>query len=213
MGVFCADLGPGPDRTGDLVAAAAKKPRLTRTDWLDIGIAALADPAAPALTVETVCARAGKTPGGFYFHFDGIEDYLAALAQRWRHKFTDALIEQTGGALPPAERLDRLNYLAVHLDQGVEQRMRRLAARQPQVARIVRDVDRRRTEYLAELYAASDRFTPASARALARAEYAAFVGLQQTEADAGADELLELYQEFLTLTGRKPDETKQSVRK
>lgn len=203
MGVLRADNNPGRDRAGDLVAAAIVKPRLTRTDWLEIGMSALADPDT-VLTVDEICRRAAKTVGGFYFHFDGIDDYLVSLARHWREKFTDALIEQTGGALPPAERLDRLNYLAVHLDHAVEQGMRRLAARDPQVDRIVRAVDRRRTDYLAQLYASSDRFTPASARALARIEYAAFVGMQQTEADADANELLELYQEFLKLTGRGP---------
>ncbi len=162
---------------------------------------ALAEPDT-VLTVDEICRRAAKTVGGFYFHFAGIDDYLASLARHWRVKFTDALIEQTGAAMPPAERLDRLNYLAVHLDHAVEQGMRRLAAREPQVAGIVRAVDRRRIGYLTELYASSDRFTAASAQALARIEYAAFVGMQQTEADTSADELLELYQEFLKLTGR-----------
>ena len=181
--------------------SAHKKRRLTRENWLEMGLAMLADPAT-VINVEEVCRKAGKTIGGFYFHFEGIDDYLHALAELWRKRFTDDLVRATHSALPSPKRLDLLNYLAVHLDANVEQGIRRLSAREPAVAGIVREVDAERTGYLADLYEASGSFTSAQASALARIEYAAFVGMQQTEIDSSPEELLALYKQFLALTGR-----------
>lgn len=176
--------------------------RLSREAWLEIGLSVAGDPAITAITIDDVCRKAGKTIGGFYAHFGGMDDFLLALANLWRERFTLDLFRSTRMALPPAMRLDLLNYLAIHLDGGVEQGIRRLSAREAAVAEIVHTVDRARTDYLAELYEASGRYTQRQARALARIEYAAFVGMQQTETGASAEDLLALYGEFLQLTGR-----------
>lgn len=185
------------------MAAGAQRPRrFSRSDWLDLGLEALAEAGPPGLTVEALCERARKTRGSFYSHFDGTEDFLSALAGHWRAAFTEALIEAANAQARPGARLDHLNRLAVRLDPSIEQGMRKLAASDAGVAQVCRDADARRMDYLAQLYEASGKYDAAQARALAQIEYAAFVGFQQIAPDASPADLRQLYQDFLQLTGR-----------
>jgi AcrR family transcriptional regulator len=178
------------------------KRRFARADWLDLGLEALAEAGPAGVTLEALCARAGKTRGSFYAHFASLPGFLAALAERWRETFTEALIVAAEQEVRTALRLDSLGRLAVHLDPRIEQGMRRLASLDNGVSRICRAVDERRSAYLAALYAASGRYSPDEAEALARIEYAAFVGFQQIWPDAAPDELLSAYRIFIRLTGR-----------
>ena len=184
------------------MSAAPARPRFARRDWLELGLAALAEAGPAGVTLEALCARAGKTRGSFYAHFAGIEAFLAALAGHWRELFTEALIIAAEEKPRPAAKLDHLNHLAVRLDPRIEQGMRRLSAFDEGVAGICRAVDARRTAYLSALYRASGRYTGEEAEALARIEYAAFVGMQQTMPGASPEELLATYRAFLRLTGR-----------
>ena len=181
---------------------AARPKRFARKDWLQLGLAALAEAGPAGLTVEALCARAGKTRGSFYSHFAGTEDFLGALAGHWRETFTEALIAAANRQGRPGARLDHLNQLAVRLDPRIEQGMRKLAAANAGVAHVCADADARRIAYLARLYEISGKFSRADAQALARIEYAAFVGFQQIAPDAGAAELRQVYQDFMKLTGR-----------
>lgn len=180
----------------------AARPRFSQGDWLELGLAALAEAGPAGVTLEALCARAGKTRGSFYAHFAGIEAFLAALAERWREFFTEALIVAAERQPRPAVKLDHLNRLAVRLDPRIEQGMRRLSALDEGVAAVCRAVDARRIGYLADLYRASGRYSDEEAQALARVEYAAFVGFQQIMPEAGSEALLATYRSFLTLTGR-----------
>ena len=49
--------------------------RFSRTDWLALGLAALAEDGPLGLTIAALCRRAGKTKGSFYAHFPAIEAY------------------------------------------------------------------------------------------------------------------------------------------
>lgn len=182
--------------------APLRHSRLSLGNWTQIGLDALTDPNVTDMTMEAVCAVAGKTRGSFYAHFTGMDEFLAAVAEAWESEFTDRLIAETAGALPSRERLDRLNHLAMRLDHGKEQAIRRIAARNAGVARVVHRVDAKRIAYLAGLYRRSGRYSSEDAHALARIEYAAFVGMQSTEQDASAADRRQLYRFFLKITGR-----------
>lgn len=180
----------------------AESSRLSQQDWLRLGLDSLREKGLAGMTIEALCQRAGKTRGSFYAHFDGIDQFLAALARHWRQEFTQVLIDQANLRRKPAERLDHLNQLAVRLDRDIEQGMRRLASVDSGVAAVCADVDQRRTDYLAGLYEASGKYGRDDARILAQIEYAAFVGLQQIIPHASAAQMRNMYQGFLRLTGR-----------
>ena len=177
-------------------------PRFRRDDWLALGLVALAEQGPAGLTIEALCRRAGKTKGSFYAHFPAIEAYLAALAGHWRETHTLRLMQETGKGGPAQERLVALDRMALALDVRVEQDMRRLAQLDTAVATTCAAVDRERIAYLEMLHGESGRFTPQEALALARVEYAAFLGFQQLDLGLSPPDLHDCYGTFMRLLVR-----------
>lgn len=202
MGAVRADRALRRDRA--LALTPPRPARFSRADWLALGLAALAEQGPAGLTVEALCRRAGKTKGSFYAHFEAIEAYLAALAAHWRETHTQRLMQEADKGEAADDRLMALDRMALALDARVEQGMRRLAQLDAGVAAVCAGVDRERIGYLARLHGETGRFRPQEALALARVEYAAFVGFQQLELGLAPDELHETYRAFLRLLGRAP---------
>lgn len=188
-------------RTGVVVVKAAAR-RFSQKDWLDLGLEALAEAGPAGVTIEALCRRGGKTKGSFYAHFVTSEAYLSALAEHWREAYTRRLVEAADTGEHPDARLSVLDQMALRLDSRVEQGMRRLAANDTAVRRVCIEVDRERIAYLAGLHRASGRFDDKNALALARLEYAAFIGFQQIDTGAGNAGAAESYRLLLKLAGR-----------
>ena len=55
--------------------------RLSAEDWLEVGYTVLAQEGVRALKVERLCQQAGVTRGSFYWHFEDIDNYRAALVE------------------------------------------------------------------------------------------------------------------------------------
>lgn len=178
--------------------------RFRRADWLALGLAALAEHGPAGLTIEALCRRADKTKGSFYAHFPAIETYLSALAGYWRETYTLRLMQEADRGAAAHDRLIALDKTALALDVRVEQGMRRLAQLDPGVAATCAEVDRERIVYLEKLHGESGRFSPAEALALARVEYAAFIGFQQLDLGLSPQELHDCYGAFMRLLVR-PD--------
>lgn len=178
--------------------------RFRRDDWLALGLAALAEHGPAGLTIEALCRRADKTKGSFYAHFSAIEAYLCALARHWRETCTLRLMQEADRGEAAHDRLIALDRMALALDARIEQGMRRLAQLDAGVAATCAEVDRERIAYLQTLHGASGRFTPQEALALARIEYAAFIGFQQLDLGLSPQDLHEDYGRFMRLLVR-PD--------
>ncbi len=176
--------------------------RFRKPDWLDLGLRAIAEAGPAGLVIDALTVRAGKTTGSFYAHFKSSDDFLEALASHWQTIHTRQLIDKVRNHSGAAERLDHLNRLAFQLDPAIEQGMRRLAAGNDKVAVVCKAVDAERIAYLTAEYIGSGRYDANQASDLARIEYAAFVGLQQTEPQNTPTEAMQLYQSFLAMTGR-----------
>ncbi len=176
--------------------------RFQRDDWLELGLTAVRNNPQARLTIEFLCEQANKTKGSFYYHFENIDGYFAALAEYWYEQFTLELIRQSEKRPTPKDRLDLLNTLAVQLDPRIEQGMRMLAAREPGIRDICKKVDEKRLNYLSKLYRSTGKFDDNDAMSLAVFEYAAMVGYQQIKPEATPKETAAMYQLFLKLTGR-----------
>ncbi|HEV7328085.1 MAG TPA: TetR/AcrR family transcriptional regulator [Bosea sp. (in: a-proteobacteria)] len=176
--------------------------RFRRSDWLALGLNALAEQGPAGLTIEALCRRAGKTKGSFYAHFPAIEAYLVALAGHWRETHTHRLMQEADKGGPAQDRLVALDRMALALDVRIEQGMRRLAQLDPGVAATCAEVDRERVAYLEKLHGESGRFTPPEALALARMEYAAFIGFQQFDLGLSPQDLHDCYGTFMRLLAR-----------
>ncbi|SRR6056297_593451 len=68
-----------------------KTRRLARTDWLETGLQALAETGPSALKAEPLARRLKTTKGSFYWHFDDIPAYHAALLDLWEQRATAAV--------------------------------------------------------------------------------------------------------------------------
>ncbi len=53
--------------------------RKTKLDWIEQGLAILAEESSPALTTEALTKRLDVTKGSFYHHFTNYEDYKLNL--------------------------------------------------------------------------------------------------------------------------------------
>lgn len=192
-------------RARPLVVKQDTPARFSRADWLALGLVALGEQGPAGLTIEALCRRAGKTKGSFYAHFPAIETCLVALAGHWRETHTLRLMQEADKGGAARDRLMALDRMALSLDARIEQGMRRLAQLDAGVAAICAGVDRERIAYLARLHGEAGRFGPEEALALARTEYAAFVGFQQLDLGLSPAELHESYRIFVRLLSRAPE--------
>jgi AcrR family transcriptional regulator len=119
--------------------------RLGLDDWVQAGYELLAEEGIKALKIDRLCVRLGVTKGSFYWHFDGMPSYRAALVQSWgelrdedRRTFDDM------ADLAPRERLSQMmSSLVSPRHWTLERAMREWARSDESVAESVRAADRR----------------------------------------------------------------------
>lgn len=194
----CGDLG----RSGIRCVS-----RLDREGWLDLGREALLDPAPDSLTLEALCRRAERTRGSFYHHFEGVPQFIDALAEHWEKAATLDVIADAEMHADGASRMQALDKLTRKLDPRLDQGFRRLALSHPSVQAVVRRVDKARIGYLERLHLMLDPHQPDRAARLARIEYAAFIGLQQLEEDSLGMDRDALYAQFIALVAGRGSST------
>jgi len=119
--------------------------RLTIDDWLQAGYAILAEDGIKPLKIDRLCARLKVTKGSFYWHFDGMPSYRAALVEGWRNlRDEDRSQIEAIGELPPRDRLAQMMASLVSPRHWtLERAMREWARSDDAVADSVRDADRR----------------------------------------------------------------------
>jgi len=119
--------------------------RLTTDDWLQAGYAILAEEGIKTLKIDRLCARLNVTKGSFYWHFDGMPSYRAALVRGWRDlRDLDRSQIETLGDLPPRDRLAQMMASLISPRHWtLERAMREWARTDDSVAESVRAADRR----------------------------------------------------------------------
>jgi len=152
--------------------STARRPRLTRDDWLAAGLAALCEAGPGALGAEPLARRLGTTKGSFYWHFADVPAYSEALLARWQAAAEAAL--ETDESEPTAARLRACAIAIAAPDPGPEPAIRGWAATDDRAARAVAETDARRREHLGALLAACGISNPDMARIL----LGAAVGMQ-----------------------------------
>jgi AcrR family transcriptional regulator len=150
--------------------------RLSRQDWIGAALQALADGGTPAVAVERLADRLGTTKGSFYWHFKDREELITEALATWEREATDAVIEELKDVPDPVERLHRLLIVATELEEEEHPDVRLLpSASDPVVGAVVKRVQRRRLEFLAEAFRDAG-FSPAECRLRARLAYSLYLG-------------------------------------
>jgi AcrR family transcriptional regulator len=174
--------------------------RLSVQDWLQAGYALLAEQGARALKVESLCRQMGVTRGSFYWHFEDMGSYRAALVESWNsflERDRESLAQHD--ALPPRERLSAMMTTLVSPQHWMlERAMREWARTDPVAAANIREADRLLLHSVAKAYA-DYGFSAADARLRAELTFAAGIGLlhlagsaKQAQKAAPQERLLEL---------------------
>ncbi|MBA3865458.1 MAG: TetR/AcrR family transcriptional regulator [Solirubrobacterales bacterium] len=117
---------------------------------------ALAAGGPDAVRVESLAKDLGVSKGGFYWHFDDRAALVAETLDAWEKTGTEDVIATVDADVAdPRAKLRRLFELAPSAKGlfAVELALRDVSRRDPTVARRLRRVDRRRTEYLRSLFA------------------------------------------------------------
>lgn len=157
--------------------------RLSAQAWLEIGLQGLTESGGDGVKLDALCQRAGKTRGSFYHHFGDHEGFITAMLAHWQDAQTDAVIrevETSHGSDNKVEeaKSERLHRLASAINHELDVAMRRFAGDHPHARAVVEVVDKRRVDFIALLYQQEQGKDPEEAQALARVEYAMFVGWQ-----------------------------------
>jgi AcrR family transcriptional regulator len=124
---------------------------VSKRDWLDAGLALLAEKGAPAVTIERLTDRLGLSKGSFYHHFKGIGGYRTALLEHFEAERTTRFMDEAERA--QGDRLRTLMKLVLAPGPGPELEIAvRAWALQDAEARAVQErVDRTRADYLTEV--------------------------------------------------------------
>lgn len=159
----------------------SQKARLSKSDWLQAGFAALSMDGPSALKAEPLARRLSTTKGSFYWHFDDVPAYQSAMLDVWEAEALSALaliLEEEPNSSTKLRRLGQeiTTYSGESLaDTNPERAMRAWAKDNPDVAARVGKVDGLRLNLLTALLKENRISNPDWARII----LAASVGLKE----------------------------------
>lgn len=166
-----------------------KKPRLSKTDWLLAGFAALAEDGPEALKAEPLARRLGTTKGSFYWHFADVPAYHTAMLDLWADQAVSHIPAALDAEPTPAAKLRRLSQIiAAHRSESLggvklDAAIRAWSRANPLVADRLAQVDGHRLGFLETLLNETGITNPEWARII----YAADIGMEDLSARDARD--------------------------
>jgi AcrR family transcriptional regulator len=167
-----------------MVRQKSPEPKLGRQNWIDAGLAVLAESGVEAVRVESLAKRMKVTKGSFYWHFKDRTDLLDAILAQWVEIDTNNIIERVNQLdLEPKVKLLRLFELAIAddgltpglADGSLEIAIRAWATKDLKTAAVLAQVDRQRLNYTRDLFLAIG-FSEIEALVRARLAYYSLIG-------------------------------------
>ncbi len=129
--------------------------RLTRNEWLSRALDVLSKEGNAKLRIDILTKNLGVTKGSFYWHFKNRADFVKCLAEYWAKYSTVQVIEEINQSQDTAsDNLLRLMDFLCRKDYGkYDISMRAWATQEPEVARIVKKVDKQRFTFVRSMFA------------------------------------------------------------
>ena len=149
--------------------------QLSAKDWLDLGLKTLARHGFTALKAEPLAKAMGVSRGSFYWHFADIGAYRAAILKHWRDVAAEQVIANLEASSKDDNPLQLLLRRAFSGKLALENAVRTWATLDPLARAAVQATDRRRLNYVQNLFERSG-VPPAAARSRAQIFYWAFLG-------------------------------------
>lgn len=162
---------------------ARRKSRLSRADWVEGALQALAEGGLPALGVEALAERLGVTKGSFYWHFEDSDELLRAVVQRWEELAVDRVMADLVELKRPCEVIRRIIERTVDFEEP-QRRLRyrvevvaaALAESHPVFRPAYMRISERRLSGLSMLYLATG-LSPEDAARFGRIAYVTLLGV------------------------------------
>jgi AcrR family transcriptional regulator len=169
--------------------------RLTARDWIDFAFAVLAREGFDALKADVLARKLGVSRGSFYWHFSDLGAFHAQVIAQWRQIATEAIIIDVERYPSREARLEALLRRGFGHDGRLEIRMRTWADNNAEAARALKDIDRRRRDYIEQLLVQAG-IPPAVAATRAQLLYWAYLGAALSRSRLGGEELDRLVSEL-----------------
>jgi AcrR family transcriptional regulator len=154
--------------------------QLSAKDWLDQGLKALAQHGFTALKAEPLAKALGVSRGSFYWHFNDVEAFHAAVLKHWREGAAEQIIADVEAAAGNHNPLPLLLRRVFGERLALENAVRSWATVDPAARAAVQAIDRRRLAYIESLFRASG-LSPDVACARAQILYWAFLGFARSD--------------------------------
>jgi AcrR family transcriptional regulator len=154
--------------------------RLSRQDWVDAALDAIAEGGLAAVAVVPLAERLGATKGSFYWHFPSREALIEAALAAWEQTTTSAVIAEIDAASQdPRQQLRLLFKRVTELAARDRIELALLAtADHPTVRPVLDRVTPRRIDFAAELFQRLG-FPRADANRRALLAYSTYLGYAQ----------------------------------
>lgn len=126
---------------GDTFMATVQKKRsVSKSDWLEAGLAALATGGVRSVRIDVLAKKLGVSRSGFYWHFENRGELLAEMLDYWARELTEVVTENPSIlSMPAAERLQAIAMMVIDHDLGrYDGAIRQWARKEPSVARLAR---------------------------------------------------------------------------
>ena len=167
--------------------------QLSADDWIKEGIKTLTKSGFTALKADPLSKAMGVSRGSFYWHFDDLGAFHAAVLRRWREIAAEEIIAGVeADSVEPLRALLRRTFGA-RLD--LERAVRNWAAFDATAQGAVRAIDRRRLDYVVALLEKRG-LALATAQARAQILYWTFLGFALSAAPVPAARLQGLLDEI-----------------
>lgn len=152
------------------------KVTLSKEEWLQHSLQALASRGFTALKADKLAKSLGVSRGSFYWHFRDLKDFHFQVLETCKAMMVDAVIAELEGAELSAEsRLEQLVTIATTSDHSLSLALRAWGFNSPDVLPYVQEVDKICLGYVVSLLEAMD-FSKEVAQVKGRIIYAGYVG-------------------------------------
>lgn len=160
----CGMTSLAPVRRGTYSFRMTRSPntRLTRQDWVIAGLEALRADGPAALKAEALARGLGTTKGSFYWHFDDLPAFQAALIAAWEETARPEGIQESEISDPVPALRQEAQTLAVR--DGTDAAMRAWALSDGRASMAVERVDAARAARLGRLLKETDIANPQMVR-------------------------------------------------
>lgn len=178
--------------------------RLTKEQWLDHGLYALAQNGFTALKADTLAKALGVSRGSFYWHFKNLADFHQAILARWELLTVETAVSTIEATTDnTAARLQVVINMAADSNIALEQAIRAWANSNANVKTAVDRVDANRIAYLEHIFTDLG-LAEETAYARARIVYFGFLGQMLVGELMTAEKRALVATELIRLTTQTP---------